>query len=51
MHGEGVQHQTKDFYFMALKFVGLPDHDILIDYACIFDALHFFTIFTVYTLF
>ena len=35
MHGEvpTVQHQTKVFYFVTLKFAGSPDHHILIDYA------------------
>ena len=34
MHGEVLtaQHQTKVFYFVALKFAGSPDHHILIDY-------------------
>ena len=27
-----VQHQTKLFYFVALKFAGIPDLNILIDY-------------------
>ena len=27
-----VQHQTKVFYFVTLKFAGHPDHHILIDY-------------------
>jgi hypothetical protein len=27
-----VQHQTKAFYFVALKFAGVPDRHILIDY-------------------
>jgi hypothetical protein len=26
-----VQHQTKAFYFVALKFAGFPDHHILTD--------------------
>ena len=30
--GGTVQHQTKDFCFVALNFSGLLDHDILIDY-------------------
>ena len=28
-----VQHQTRVLYFVALKFAGIPDHRILIDYA------------------
>jgi hypothetical protein len=27
-----VQHQTKVFYFVALKIAVRPDHDILTDY-------------------
>jgi hypothetical protein len=30
-----VQHQTKAFYFVALKFAGVPDRHILIDYVLI----------------
>jgi hypothetical protein len=35
-----VQHQTKAFYFVALKFAGLPDHHILTDYGDILGYEH-----------
>jgi hypothetical protein len=31
-----VQHQTKFFYFVALKCAGLPDHHILTDYGTLY---------------
>ncbi len=30
---ETVQHQRKDFCFVALNFAGLSDHDIITNYA------------------